>query len=191
VFGAVLASAVPRTQGLLVDQHRRFLLDFARDFGEVKTARPEADIETTAPLANTVTELRRQSGLPAAEIARMAGIQRRQLYNLVDGGKTTPARERRIRSLASFVDQLHERFGDASVVRSVLLAPIGSDLRSFVDLATDGISIQDASRALETYLSRRQGRVRQYVQTPRRAREQERAAARLVDDTRDIFPDSE
>jgi hypothetical protein len=119
----------------------------------------------------------------------MLGIQRRQLYNLVDGGSTTPDRERRIRALAHFVDRLFERFSEVELVRSALLAPIGRDLRSFVDLATEGGGIAEAGKLLEEYLDARGNAIRRYVQTPRRASKQQRSAAKAIEDTLDISPD--
>jgi hypothetical protein len=191
IFGAVLVTAIPRTQGTIADLYRGVLLDFAKDYGKVRTTSSQAVVETTKPLSQVVDDLRERSGLPAADVARMAGIQRRQLYYLADGGKTSTSREQRIRLLAQFVDRLFEQFGDPSTVRSALLAPVGRDLRSFVDLTTDGGSVQDATRILGRYLAARQSRVRHYVQTPRRARKHEQVAAKLIDTTSDIAPDTD
>jgi hypothetical protein len=190
VFGAVLYSAIPRTQGLYFDQHRFVLLTLARDWGRVhETDVQERVVAPSEPLTDVLARLRSQTALPAAEIARMLGIQRRQLYNLVDGGSTTPDRERRIRALAHFVDRLFERFSEVELVRSALLAPIGRDLRSFVDLATEGGGIAEAGKLLEEYLDARGNAIRRYVQTPRRASKQQRSAAKAIDDTLDISPD--
>jgi transcriptional regulator with XRE-family HTH domain len=187
VFGAVLGTGIPRTQGLFTDQYRVVLLTLAKSFGEV--AAPVVQARTTEPLGALLDRLRTSSGLPAAEIARMVGIQRRQLYNLVDGGKTTPDREQRIRSIARVVDVLLERLVVPSMVRSSLLAPVGPDLRSFVDLATEGVAVAAAERLLVDYLDKMNDAPRQYIQTPRRARAQEKEAAKAIKDTSDISPD--
>jgi hypothetical protein len=190
VFGAVLYSAIPRTQGLHFDQYRTVLLALARNWGRVRDTDPqERVVVTSEPLTEVLARLRGQTRLPAAEIARMLGIQRRQLYNLVDGGSTTPDRERRIRALAHLVDRLFERLNDVGLVRSALLAPIGRDLRSFVDLATEGGGIAEAGNLLEGYLDARGDAIRRYVQTPRRARKHEGSAAKAIEDTLDISPD--
>jgi transcriptional regulator with XRE-family HTH domain len=188
-FGAIVVGAIPRTQSLSADQHRIVLLTLARSFGEVWTNEAEPPVEVSEQLTEVLGRLRAKAGLPAAEIARMIGIQRRHLYNLADGGSTPPEREQRIRALARFVDGLFERYEDVEAVRSALLAPIETDLRSFVDLATEGASIRDASKSLEDYLDNRSGAVRHYIQPPRRARGQERSAARAIEDTLDISPD--
>jgi hypothetical protein len=187
VFGAVLCSAIPRTQGLHLDQHRYVLLALARNWGRVRETATD-DIQASEPLAGVLARLRTRTTLPAAEIARMLGIQRRQLYNLVDGGSTTPEREQRIRTLGHVIDSLFERLGDVGLVRSALLAPIGTDLRSFVDLATEGGAIADADKLLEQYLDSRGNVTRRYLQTPRRARQTERLAAKAIEDTLDISP---
>jgi len=187
-FGAVLVNAIPRTQGLHVDRYRVVLLALAQSFGSVWTA-DEPTVSTAETLATSVDRIRKLSGLPASDVARMAGIQRRHLYNLVDGGNTTPEREHRIRSLAGTIDELYARLNDVDAVRSSLLAPVGADLRSFVDMAAEGEPIGHASRMLMEYLSRRNYVPRKYIQTPRKARAQERAAAEAVKDTRDIAPD--
>jgi hypothetical protein len=188
IFGAVLVTGIPRTQGLVSDQHRVVLLTLARGFGQVLPF-VEPGKDTTEPLAEVLDRLRTRSGLPAAEIARMVGIQRRHLYNLVDGNNTTPERERRIRSISKLVDDLFERLGEPSMVRSSLLAPIGRDLRSFVDLAVEGGPIPEIGRLLTQYLDSRNDLLREYIQTPRRARENEQVAAQTIKDTRDITPD--
>jgi hypothetical protein len=188
VFGAVLQAAIPRTQGLYFDQHRFVLLTLARNWGRVREVDTENRVVPSEPLTDVLARLRRRTALPAAEIARMLGIQRRQLYNLVDGGSTTPDRERRIRALAHFVEGLFERLNDVELVRSALLAPIGTDLRSFVDLAIEGGEIAEAGKLLDEYLGARGNAIRSYVQTPRRARKQQRSAAKAIEDTLDISP---
>lgn len=188
VFGAVLCTGIPRTQGLFTDQYRVVLLTLAKSFGEVAAPVVQA-ARTTEPLGALLDRLRTSSGLPAAEIARMVGIQRRQLYNLVDGGKTTPDREQRIRSIARVVELLLERLVEPSMVRSSLLAPVGPDLRSFVDLTTEGVAVAAAERMLVDYLDKTNDAPRRYIQTPRRARAQEKEAAKAIKDTSDISPE--
>jgi len=117
----------------------------------------------------------------------MLGVQRRQLYKLIEGGSTTPDREARIRAVDEVVTDLCARFGDHSAVRSCLLAPLDAQLRSFVDLAADG-DIRVARDALWAYLEQRGDRpVPLYIERPRKSTRRG-DTANFVRDTRDIAP---
>jgi hypothetical protein len=190
IFGAVLVRSVPRTQGLEVDQHRVILLRLACGLSDV---RPEPERVRSSKriqsLASAIDQTRRHSGLPVAELARVSGLQRRQLYNILDGGSTSREREQRIRAFADVVERLFAREASVASVRSLLLAPIASDLASFVDLVAGGEPIPEAWKRLEASLTQRGRQVRQYLQTPRVAREHQSDAAATIRATRDIAPD--
>jgi len=177
----LLSSALKRTQGPIPDQVRIYLGPVAGRMG-----RPVQRLEIST--ADVLQSLRERTGLPASEVAQMLGVQRRQLYKLIEGGSTTPEREARIRAVDEVVTDLYARVGDHSTVRSCLLAPLDTQLRSFVDVAADG-DIRVAREALWAYLEQRGDRpVPQYIERPRRSTRR-RDAAEFVRHTRDIAPD--
>ena len=106
-----------------------------------------------ATLAEAAKQMRDLVDLPVQDVARMAGIGRRQYYNILRGKATSmrsSADERRFHLLNEFLGQLYERLGDPRAVRSAVLMPLeSSDFRSFVELAAEsGEKMPDAYQAL-------------------------------------------
>jgi hypothetical protein len=118
------------------------------------------------PLADAVQTIRDDSGLPAADVAAMIGVRRRQLYNLLNGGSASSERERWIGTLAEQVSRLREAAGDdARRVRAAILLPAEHD-RSFYDLACE--RDEDTLRRVSAELERglRAGRIIAHIQRP-------------------------
>ena len=178
----LLASALRRTQGPIPDQFRLYVGPVAGRLGRPVTT-------ASAPVAAAVRRLRDRSGLPASDVAQMLGVRRRQLYKIVESGSTTSDREARLHAINDVVDNLYAEFGDSSTVRSCLLAPIGPDLRSFVDLAAEG-DVRTAKEALDEYLKKRGDRpIPTYSERPRRSERRQQELAELARSTRDIVPE--
>jgi hypothetical protein len=185
-LGAVFEHGIRRTQGPIADQYRGVLIGLAENIGVVQQLDAQAE---HAPLSTVIENLRSRSGLRAADVARMVGIQRRQLYNILDGAGTTPDREQRIRSLASVVDDLFEQFGDSPSVRSALLTPLTADLESFFDIASEGGPIPDAGRRVRHYYASTGRPPRTYIAPPKQVRASGRIAANAIGEVRDISPE--
>jgi transcriptional regulator with XRE-family HTH domain len=176
----LLTSALTRTQGPFSDQIRIYLAPVAARLGR------SAHVEDLA-IGEVLRALKDHSGLPASEVAHMLGVQRRQLYKIIEGGSTTPEREARLRAINEVVDELHVRFADRATVRSCLLAPIDASLHSFVELAAEG-DVRSAREALFTYLASRADRgIPQYIERPSRS-ERRAGAKEFARSTRDIAP---
>jgi transcriptional regulator with XRE-family HTH domain len=176
----LVLSALSRTQGPIPDQVRVYVGPIAGRLG-----RPVAKVETTT--ADIVGSLRERTGLPASEVAHMLGVQRRQLYKILEGGSTTSEREARILAIDGVLTELHSRYDDVSTVRSCLLAPLDDQLRSFIDIAEER-DVQTAWRALSDYLEQRGNRpVPLYIERPQRSKRR-RDVSDFVRSTRDIAP---
>lgn len=118
------------------------------------------------PLAEAVQAIRDGSGLPAADVAAMIGVRRRQLYNLLNGGSASSERERWIGTLAEQIAGLRDAAGDDQRrVRAAILLP-GAAGRSFYDLACE--RDEDALRRVTVELADelRAGRISGRVQRP-------------------------
>jgi hypothetical protein len=93
-------------------------------------------------LAEVAEQMRDFVDLPVQDLARMAGLGRRQYYNLMRGKAATMKtsdHERRFRLLHRFLGELHDQLGSARAVRGAVLQPLGKfELRSFYDVAVDG-----------------------------------------------------
>lgn len=176
----LVSSALMRTQGSVPDEVRLYLGPVACRLG-----RPTAKVE--AGIAEVVRSIRVRSGLPASEVAHMLGVQRRQLYKILEGGSTTPEREARILAIDEVLNELSDKYDSVAMVRSCLLAPLDEELRSFVDLAAEG-DVRAAWRALADYLEQRGDRpVPQYIERPSRSKRR-RDVSDFVCATRDITP---
>lgn len=122
--------------------------------------------ETSKSLAETLRGLREATGLPAADVAAMVGVKRRQLYNLLQGGRASAERERWIHTLTAVVATLSDAADGASEqVRAALLRPL-ADGRSLFDLACaqDEHAVKQAADELAAAL--RTGRVAGRVRRP-------------------------
>lgn len=133
-----------------------------------------------AEIARRVRDL---AGLPVNDVARMIGIGRRQFYNLLERGSTSPETELRLRHLAAQLEQLAGVVGeDSAAIRSALLTPVGEPPRSLFEAALAG---EDASlgRIFNALLDRIERRglrqVRRAVPRRRTAERDERASDRL------------
>lgn len=118
------------------------------------------------PLADVVRRLREQVGLPAAHVAAMLGVKRRQLYNLLERGRATSDRERWIHALAGHVDVLADAAnGDPDAVRAAVLRPLPSG-QTFFSHATelDEPGVARATAELLELMS--QGRLRGRARRP-------------------------
>lgn len=121
---------------------------------------------SVSALSDAVKTIRESSGLPAADVAAMIGVRRRQLYNLLGGGSASSERERWIGTLAEQISALREAAsGEGRRVRAALLLP-GEGGRSFYDLACE--RDEDALRRLSAELAGdlRAGRISGHVQRP-------------------------
>lgn len=118
------------------------------------------------PLAEAVQTIRDGCGLPAADVAAMVGVRRRQLYNLLNGESASSERERWIGTLAEQISTLRDAAGDdPRRVRAAILLP-GAGGRSLYDLACE--RDEDALRRVSADLARelRAGRISGRVQRP-------------------------
>lgn len=92
--------------------------------------------ETPPLLAEIVRDLRRWLDLPAADLASMCGVRRRQLYNLLRGETTSTPREAAIRVLHDIVERLRGILdGDDERVRAATLLPVGPNSESVYSAA--------------------------------------------------------
>lgn len=117
------------------------------------------------PLSDDVSsELKRIRALTAlsvADIAQLCGIKRRHIYNLLDGELTGPHRAARIREILNHIDKWAGQFREPATLRSVLLAPLDHEGRSFISLASledDPGAVQSAAYRVDRYIERLQGR---------------------------------
>jgi hypothetical protein len=109
-------------------------------------------------LAEVAEQMRDLVDLPVQDIARMAGIGRRQYYNLMRGKATsmrTTADERRFHLLHRLLSELHRQVGDPRAVRGAVLMPVeGLGFRSFMEVAAESAdALQPAYDALAVALS--------------------------------------
>jgi hypothetical protein len=128
-------------------------------------------------VADELEAIRSLTGLPVHDIARLCGLQRRQVYNLLDGLETEPRRAAAVREVARSLAVLAERLGSQAALRSAILAPLDAQGRTFLDLASrqSAGSVARAAAALDAYLDRLGG-----ARPPLRvasARRQDRAEA--------------
>lgn len=87
-------------------------------------------------LARLARRLRELVDLPVADLAAMVGIGRRQFYNLLQHGTTSPETELRLRHLADEIERLAGVVGeDPAAMRSALLTPVGEPARSLFEVA--------------------------------------------------------
>jgi hypothetical protein len=140
------------------------------------TIRVYLDIEDTAiadpPLGDALQTLRSQVALPAADIAAMVGVKRRQLYNLLTRGRAPAERERWIHVLASAFDRIDAAADhDPARVRAAVLKPLADGRSLFARAcAQDEQGLQSAVAELADELRAGgiTGRVRRPSPTLRR-----------------------
>ncbi len=83
-----------------------------------------------------LSSIRSLTDLSVNDIARLCGIKRRQIYNLLEGGETDPHRAANIRRIAQSIEKWSGRFPRPSMFRSALLAPLDNAQRNFIDIAS-------------------------------------------------------
>lgn len=97
----------------------------------------------TPELAGVARRVRDLAGLPVNDVARMIGIGRRQFYNLLERGSSSPETELRLRHLEAQLERLASVVGeDSAAIRSALLTPVGAPPRSLFEAA---LASEDAS----------------------------------------------
>lgn len=112
----------------------------------VRPAAPAVPVEPP-PGANELAAVARRvrdlAGLPVNDVAQMVGIGRRQFYNLLERGSSSPETELRLRHLEAQLERLGGVVGeDPAAIRSALLTPVGDPPRSLFEAALAG---EDAS----------------------------------------------
>jgi transcriptional regulator with XRE-family HTH domain len=132
-------------------------------------------------LAEIVRDLREELDLPAADLAAMFGVRRRQLYNLLRGEATSPPREEAIRALHDIVFRLEGILsGDRQRLRAAVLLPVGPRGETIYSAAAsqDVGALRDVGRIVVDRLASgdRRGLVRR--PSPRLARFGSAGAAR-------------
>jgi hypothetical protein len=134
-------------------------------------------------LAGVTRRVRDLAGLPVNDVARMVGIGRRQFYNLLEHGSTSPETELRLRHLAAQLERLAGVVGeDSAAIRSALLTPVGEPPRSLFEaaLASEDSSLGAIFDALLNRIERRGLRqVRRAVPRRRATEAGEQAPDRL------------
>lgn len=118
-------------------------------------------------LAEIVADLREWLDLPAADLAAMCGVRRRQLYNLLRGETTSTPREEAIRALHNIVEQLDGILdGDHERLRAAVLLPVGPRGESIYSAATsqDVVALRDVGSAVIDRLAA--GDVRGLIRRP-------------------------
>lgn len=113
-------------------------------------------IEQDDRVHRELAEIRALTGLSVNDIARLCGIKRRQVYNLLDGSETEPHRAANIRRISQAIGQWSHRFQRPETLRSALLAPIGDNQEDFITLASspDQAALAMAIDRFEEYLRR-------------------------------------
>jgi hypothetical protein len=117
----------------------------------------EPGVATSADsVPDDLARIRELTTLSVADIARLCGVKRRQLYNLLDGQPTDPRRARHIRALRAAIERWARRLPDPITLRSVLFAPLDEDRRDFVALAAadEPAGLTRATAAVDAYLAR-------------------------------------
>jgi hypothetical protein len=118
-------------------------------------------------LAEIVADLREWLDLPAADLAAMCGVRRRQVYNLLRGETTSTLREEAIRTLHDIVEQLNGFLdGDHERLRAAVLLPVGPSRESIYSAATsqDVVALRDIGSAVIDRLAA--GEVRGLIRRP-------------------------
>lgn len=143
-----LAVEYPEQPARVVQQGSYLHGTVVDDVGEgdvVGVVEDPAQVIEAAPqlnLAEVAEQMRDFVDLPVQDLARMAGLGRRQYYNLMCGkaaSMKTSDGERRFRLLHRFLGELHDQLGNARAVRGAVLQPLGKfELRSFYDVAAEG-----------------------------------------------------
>jgi transcriptional regulator with XRE-family HTH domain len=134
----------------------------------------------TPELAAVARRVRDLAGLPVNDVARMIGIGRRQFYNLLERGSSSPETELRLRHLEAQLERLASVVGeDSAAIRSALLTPIGAPPRSLFEaaLASEDASLGGIFDALMDRIERRG--LRQVRRAVPRRRSGEAASDRL------------
>lgn len=162
-----------------------FFLPYCIDLGETSLLSPRCFVGTVRqPIAldevatkdeNVADELkaiREYSVLSVADIARLCGLRRRQVYNLLDGEATEPHRAARIRRLGARIVRWSKRVSSPATLRSALLAPLDEELRDFVTIMSSEApnAEQEATSLFDAYLDSL-GSARPITRTASRGRE--------------------
>jgi hypothetical protein len=141
------------------------------------------DLPVTA-LSETVEEIRNMLDLPAAQIAAMCGVSRRQFYNLLNGQSTSFGREQWIRSLYEAINRLYRAVGgDGDKLRAAVLSPVeGGDSVLRAASANDTRALNSIVEAMQQrILAGFQGRVRRPVPLKKGGRTSDEGADFLGD----------
>jgi hypothetical protein len=129
--------------------------------GHLPAVQSPAVVDTpsgSSQLAAVAHRVRDLAGLPVNDVARMIGIGRRQFYNLLERGSSSPETELRLRHLAAQLERLAGVVGeDSAAIRSALLTPVGVPPRSLFEaaLASEDASLGGIFDALMDRIERR------------------------------------
>jgi transcriptional regulator with XRE-family HTH domain len=107
-------------------------------------------------LAEIVRDLREALDLPAADLAAMCGVRRRQLYNLLSGDTTSTPREEAIRVLHDIIEDLGAILdGDHDRLRAAILLPVGPAGESIYSaaIAQDVAGLRNVGQAVTDRLA--------------------------------------
>ncbi len=118
---------------------------------------PSATIEQDDRVNHELAQIRALTGLSVNDMARLCGIKRRHVYNLLDGGETEPHRAANIRRIAAVIEGWSHRFQRPEALRSALLAPLDGRQRDFITLASSSNepnAIATAADLFEGYMQR-------------------------------------
>lgn len=110
-------------------------------------------------VAEELAVIRNLTMLSMNDIARLCGIKRRHVYNLLEGEPTETHRAIRIRSIARVITEWAEQFPDPTTLRSLLLAPLEHTGRDFIAIAAseDSKDVDVANHLLKAYVARLNG----------------------------------
>jgi len=125
--------------------------------GRVEAVTSSAVLQQADCVERELRVIRTLTGLSVNDIARLCGIKRRQVYNLLDGGETEPHRAANIRGITSVIEEWSHRFARPEALRSALLAPLNNKREDFITLvssADDPPAIAAAIALFGSYIQR-------------------------------------
>ncbi len=116
-------------------------------------------MEASDSVGNELRVIRQLTALSVTDVARLCGVKRRHLYNLLDGEPTESHRAARIRSIAEAVEQRASLFREAADFRSALLTPLDYQGHDFIAIVSsdEPSALAVGCRYLDAYVERLQG----------------------------------